>query len=272
MDFYTTIGVVSSAITIADKKKSIDSLLKKIFKYINNGSTNIIIFGAGGTGKTTLSKTLIGETIHEHIYNETPNIEKLKISHGVFGNYLVAPGQERRVERYWPDLFRRLNKGQITGIINVVSYGYHSMDIGNNSYKSTTYFDNESEMEFINKYLDKKREDELKYLKKISEQIKNTDKKFWLITLVNKQDLWWDEKDLVEAYYTNGEYDSVIEEIFSSKGKNNFIHEYVSCSLTPCNFAFGKDLEVKTTSGYDLPLQQNNYNNFINLLYTLIDG
>lgn len=272
MDFFTTIGGVSSLITIADKKKKINSFLTKIIKYIKSGKTNIIIFGAGGTGKTTLSKTLTNQDIVDHKYNETPNVEKIKIDKDVFGNYLVAPGQQRRVERYWPELFRKLNKGEVAGIINVVSYGYHSIEIGNNSYKSTNYFNDENKREFIKKYTELKRVEEINYLKKIAEQIKNTEKKFWIITLVNKQDLWWSEKENVEDYYTNGEYNKIIQDIFQAKGQNNLVHEFISCSLTPCNFNIGKDLEVKTVSGYDVPLQQNNYGNFVNLLNTLING
>ncbi|MGP4846892.1 EutP/PduV family microcompartment system protein, partial [Marinobacter sp. 1Y8] len=148
MDFYTVAGGISSAITIADKKKHISSFLIKIRKYIQSGRTNIIIFGAGGTGKTTLSKILTHQDIVDHKYNETATIEKIKIAQNVFGDYLVAPGQELRVEMHWPELFRKINKGEIAGIINVVSYGYHSIEIAN-SYKSTKYFNNESEESFI---------------------------------------------------------------------------------------------------------------------------
>jgi len=228
MDFFTTIGAISSAVTIAEQKNKINKNISKILHFVKNGTCRIIVFGAGGTGKTTLSKILSNNEVSDFTYNETPNIEKVKLDSDVYGHFLVAPGQERRVERYWPELFRKLSNNKITGIINVVSSGYHSIEIGNNSYKTTTYYDKERENHFLEDYLTLKKETELEYLKKISEHIKSTEHKFWMFTLVNKQDLWWDNKEDVQSSYTNGKYNEVIESIF--KAKALIIHKHVGCN------------------------------------------
>jgi ABC-type uncharacterized transport system YnjBCD ATPase subunit len=134
MDFFTTVGLASSAITLAKEGKSLKSLIKKLGKFIKDGKCVVIIFGTGGTGKTTLAYILSGKDIEDFKYHETPNIEKVNLNQDIWGHYLVAPGQKRRVERYWPDLFRKLSSGKIAGVINVVSYGYHSIDLENRSY------------------------------------------------------------------------------------------------------------------------------------------
>ena len=92
-----------------------------------------------------------------------------------------------------------------------------------------------------------------------------------MITLVNKQDLWWDKKEEVKDHYVNGEYNKVIEDIFSSKGKSNFVHEYVSCALVNYNFKIGKDFSKETVQGYDEPLKQSNLKNFVNILKSLMN-
>uniref|UniRef100_UPI00404B1217 hypothetical protein n=1 Tax=Gelidibacter sp. TaxID=2018083 RepID=UPI00404B1217 len=271
IDFYVAAGAISSAITITQQGHKFNKSIDKIIRYIAKGSCRIIIFGAGGTGKTTLSHILSNTPITDFNYSETPTIEKVKINSNIIGHYLVAPGQERRVERYWPELYRKLGKDQITGIINVVSNGYHSIEIGNLSYKTTSYYEKESKSKFLEKYLTIQKEKEIDYLKKISEQIKTTKNKFWMITLVNKQDLWWDKKDSVKDYYVNGKYNNIIEDIYSSKGNSNFVHEYVSCALINNNFKIGSDFCKETVKGYDEPTKQENLNNFVKKLNSLIN-
>ena len=272
MDFFITVGAISSAITIAEQGNKLKKTLNRVIHFIANGKCRIIIFGSGGIGKTTLSYVLSNKEITDFEYKETINIEKVDLNSEIFGHYLVAPGQERRIERYWPELFRKIGSNKINGIINVVSYGYHSLDIGNNSYKTSTYYNNEvDDDKFLENYLNIQQEKEIRYLKKTVEHIKSTEKKIWMITLVNKQDLWWDRKEEVQEHYINGEYNSVIEEIYKSKGEMNFVHEYVSCSLLNSNFRIGNDFGRNTIQGYDEPLKRANYGNFLNTLNSLIN-
>ena len=272
MDFFITVGAISSAITIAEQGNKLKKSLNKIIHFIANGKCRIIIFGSGGTGKTTLAYVLANKEITDFQYKETINIEKVELNSNIYGHYLVAPGQERRIDRYWPELFRKIGSDKVNGIINVVSYGYHSIDIGNESYKTSTYYNNEpDEASFLTNYLKIQQEKEIKYLKKAAEHIKNTEKKIWMITLVNKQDLWWDNKEEVKDYYLNGEYNSIIEDIYKSKGEMNFVHEYVSCSLFNSNFKIGNDFAKKTIQGYDEPLKRGNYSNFLETLNSLMN-
>lgn len=270
MDFFTTVGFVSSAITIAEKGTLLKSITSKISHYLKNGNYVVLVFGSGGTGKTTLSGILTGHDITDFNYQESSNVEKVNLEGDIWGYFLVAPGQDRRVERYWPELFRKLGAGKVAGVINVVSYGYHSADIGEISYKESIYYSTKRDKQFLKDYLNTKRKHEIELLNKISEQIKNAPNKFWMITLVNKQDLWWKERKVVKNYYTNGVYNQIINQIIKSKGSSNFIHEYISASITHSNFRIGKDFQKEIAAGYDEPIRLNNFNNFVKLLNKLL--
>ncbi len=270
MDFLTTIGFASSVITIAEKGKGIDVKLKNFVRKVLKGDYIIVIFGAGGNGKTSLAYTLNQEELDNLNYKETHNTEQLKMNSDIWGHFLVAPGQERRIERYWADLLTKISTGKIAGVINVVSYGYHSVDIGNKSFKDTSYFNADRIDNFLDDFLKEKRREEIRYLKKIAEHIKTAPNKVWMLTLVNKQDLWWNKQKEVENFYKNGEYNAIIEDIVSSRGTNHFLHEYISCSLFSCNFQIGSDFTKRTVEGYDEPLRRANYNNFVENLNSLL--
>ena len=60
------------------------------------------------------------------VFNESPNIEEFKRpGEGVF-KIRVVPGQKRRREQIWPMFMAGLAEGKTVGIINVVSFGYHT--------------------------------------------------------------------------------------------------------------------------------------------------
>ncbi len=88
-----------------------------------------------------------------------------------------------------------------------------------------------------------------------------------MITLVTKQDLWWNHRHELSDHYRNGEYETLIQSIRNKRGSNKFIHEYLSASLVLENFVSGaKELLVPTTEGYDQRIKSAN---FVNLLRTI---
>lgn len=88
-----------------------------------------------------------------------------------------------------------------------------------------------------------------------------------MITLVTKQDLWWNERNKVKDHYMNGEYNSTIEKVMGRRGRNNFAHEYVSASLVLSNFSTSSgELLAPNTAGYDQNIQLEN---LLNLFKTV---
>src|SRR3546814_13014133 len=89
-----------------------------------------------------------------------------------------------------------------------------------------------SNSEFLFAYSNNRRETEIEFLNKLLHGLIAASNKFWMITLVNKQDLWWDRRDEVHRHYNNGQYRDIIEEFTNKKGSINFQHEFIPVCLT----------------------------------------
>jgi hypothetical protein len=163
---------------------------------------------------------------------------------------LAAPGQPRRVEHDWPALYKRLATGEAFGLINVVAYGYHSFDLA--SYKEhDVYGDGMTPSDFVKKYAEAMRTLELDLLQKLINGLSAATPQ-WMLTLVNKQDLWWHEKTAVRKHY-DGEYSAKVAVLEKRIGNANFKHEVVPVSFTMVNLNSDGSALAKTNSGYDLP-------------------
>jgi energy-coupling factor transporter ATP-binding protein EcfA2 len=247
-----------------------------LFKRIKEGELAIAIFGAGGTGKSTLGKYLSGTLENNQLssgYQESISIEKYTLESNVIGSAIVVPGQERRQDS-WDDLLRTISQGKISLIINVVSWGYHSF--GELSYQqSSLYKSGITNQEFLEVYTEEHRQEELQALTKITPHLSIADskkRKILFITLVTKQDLWWNERSKIQDYYQKGEYENKIQTIRNKLGSSNFIHEYCSASLVLENFISGEnELLVPTTQGYDERLKFANLRNFLNVIESLCE-
>jgi hypothetical protein len=267
MDFFVVLGGVSSAITIADQRKKIQSKIATYQRYLVEGKLTVGVFGAGGVGKTTLAKYLTGDSTYIHpAYEESATDEKKKIGKNIIGHFWVAPGQERKMDTYWPEMYREISRGKVQRIINVVSYGYHSVDPKINYTEMKNYFEEGiSQEEFLMKYLEDRRKLEIKTIADLSHRIKDSKNPVSLITLVTKQDLWWKDRDSVSEHYLNGAYNRCIEDILAQKGKEGFQHEYISISLVSNNFNIGNEIFKEIEAGYDENLRQANLNHFVSI-------
>lgn len=185
------------------------------------------------------------------------------------GSVIVVPGQERR-EDTWDDLLRSLVSGKVKLIIHVVSWGYHSF--GEFGYTQHRLYQRGMTTErFVEEYAGDRRNRELGVLRKIEPHLSIADqKKTIMITLVTKQDLWWNDRLAVKEHYTNGDYERQIQEIRNRRESSNFVHEYLSASLVMKNLiSWANELLIPTTQGYDQRLRVTNFRNFLNAIETL---
>lgn len=253
-----------------EERDTILQMAKKLAIRLANRSANLVIFGTGGVGKTTLGLLLSGNFDPEKKsldYIESENTEKLSLKSKLYGTIFVGAGQRRRREVTWNALFQGLSKGEFVGIINVVAWGCHSIERlasyeEHGIYKNwRSQYPNAGHLsvsEFATMYLDLRRGEELEALEYIKPYIEASEGKVWMLTIVAKQDLWWDERYIVQNYYQNGEYDNIISSIVRKRGAANFFHEYVSASFKWQNLATDREILKATCAGYDEGIQRAN--------------
>ncbi|MFM7475681.1 MAG: ATP-binding cassette domain-containing protein [Microcystis aeruginosa] len=270
--FVETIEAIGTGVGVIEISEKLFPTFKRIFDLLKNGELKIAIFGAGGTGKSTLGKLLSGEFELSGLlqtYQESISIEQYKLESNKIGSVIVAPGQKRR-EDTWDDLLRTLVGGKIKLIIHVVSWGYHSF--GEFSYTQHWLYQSGMTLEeFLREYAAVCRNRELDVLRRIEPHLSIADqRKTVVITLVTKQDLWWNNRLEVNKHYVEGAYEQLIQNIRNQRGANNFIHEYRSTSLVMENFLSGdNELLIPTTQGYDQRLKVANFRYFLNAIESL---
>ncbi len=109
---------------------------------------------------------------------------------------------------------------------------------------------------FMGKYAAKRRTEELEMLDRVISGFSTTTRPMWMITVVNKEDLWWANRADVRRYYETGAYGQAIEKFQRHAGARSFQHEFVPCALTLQNLQTGSGQVVASTaSGYDLQRQ-----------------
>lgn len=270
--FVETIETISTGLGVVEISKSVFPTFKKIYKRIKNGQMNIVIFGAGGCGKSTLGKLLSGQDEMSLIptYQESITTETYKLENEQIGAILVAPGQQRRQDT-WGDLLQDLSRGKFQLIVHVVSAGFHSFGEGIPYNRHVVYQQGMTKEQFINAYQKDCYQKEIDVVKKLIPHLSIIpNKKVRMLTLVTKQDLWWSQREEVKDYYEQGEYANLIHEITQQTGRQNFIHEYASASLIIENlFSGAGELLIPTTAGYDQRLRIGNFSYMLNIIKQL---
>jgi hypothetical protein len=180
---------------------------------------------------------------------------------------VIAPGQEHRRDLFWGDLESDIAKGAYHGIIVVSAYGYHALGL---SYRNHRLFKGDTK-QFLTDYLKERRDDEKTVLQRLEPFIKSCPDPFWMMTLVTKQDIWFDQQTAVESHYRDGDYGKLLAKIQNAKGAQNFRHEFVLASLVVNNFRTteGEGLAA-TVAGYDLPRQVASARKLIETLSALM--
>lgn len=264
----------------------------------------IYVCGAGGTGKSSAGEFLkTGKVDQRRIYYASGITEKYDFRNDPHSSIYVVPGQKEDHEGEWDDMFQKITQGKVRGVVNVVSYGYHVKRV--TSYADTSAYkelrnergtEGETTVEiptslFIARYNRKNRKRERDLLRELIPYFRAARQKPWLVTLVTKQDLWWNERQEVRYHY-EGEKDAsnekekdrkeqdkeeryreVIDEFRREIGPD-FRHIYASVSFVIQNFWLGErsPLLALNCEGYDQGLQFANQNDFVWRLSQMTTG
>lgn len=223
----------------------------------NAAQHGVLVLGPGGVGKSTLGRLLSGQVTpifdEPTRYDESLNTESYPLEGATDIEMVVAPGQSRRRDATWGGLLNELASGAFRGLIFVVSHGYGNHGLGEHTgYQDHPLFKGRKD-EFLQAFLEHNRSEEFQIIRELVPHIKPpAGGKFWMLTLVTKQDLWWDDRAEVEAAYSVGAYGAEIKKLQDAHGVRLFRHELALASLVISNFKTGRGEVLKeNTAGYD---------------------
>jgi energy-coupling factor transporter ATP-binding protein EcfA2 len=157
----------------------------------------VLVFGNTGAGKTQLIESLektAPKAIDAITRTAVVTRHRLKIERKPFV-FIDTPGEyrDKRLEA-----IREAIKAPVDGVMNVVSYGYDEGHLG----KDEAIVRGQINAE----YLAKRRKRELELIGEWAPDLIADSPGTWLITVVTKADLWWEERDRVIKHYTKGPY------------------------------------------------------------------
>jgi energy-coupling factor transporter ATP-binding protein EcfA2 len=187
------------------KKQGTFEKLKTVFKK----KPIVLLLGATGAGKSNLLQSLYLERpeaiarSNRTVYPE-PKLLTIKGKHPY--RFIDTPGdsflKDGRVEAIRKAMSAR---GGISGVINVVSYGYHEYHVPEGKvFLADGAIDPH--------YLEQHRQYELDQLDEWTPLLGSPVTIKWLITVVTKADLWWNDREEVEKYYKKGPYYAALKD------------------------------------------------------------
>ena len=254
-------------------KHEIAAQLVKLHDWLSGATKSkdhrgVLIIGSGGVGKSTTGRFLSGDGVRlaesTGKYDESLGAERYLLDDDPNVELIVPPGQKHRRDATWGQLQQTISAGGYRGIILPSSYGYHSL--GQISYKHHRLYKGEKAA-FMEAFLNECQADELAVLNRLSPHFSASDRKFWVVSLVTKQDLWWDRRSEVESHYREGKYGRLMAQITKRIGPDKFRHEAVFTSFVISNFTTGHGEVLATTvAGYDHNHQAESLRRFVNTL------
>lgn len=155
----------------------------------------VLVVGESGSGKTQFINVLraIGGTVK----TSTMNVRTVTVPlpNGRKVDFVDTPGQQT-LESQRRAAINAINRNDYDGIVNIVCYGYQVNDstkeddvfqVGTDNVKSA--------------YLENNRQLELNQVGEWLPRIDSVKRLEWVLTIVNKADIWYENKQEVMAYY-----------------------------------------------------------------------
>lgn len=184
----------------------IKSLVKYRNRYLHK-TQRIVVYGVSGVGKTEFLHCILGGNFSNGRRTQDIIEYSFELPDGHQVIFIDTPGHPT-MSAVREQLQRDYTKCKISGIINIVSNGFHSTPETpeSDAFKVGT---NEIKDEYLreNIKLEHNQLSEWEKYVKAENQVK------WFMTIVNKADLWYDKHDDVMEYYCAGEYYNAIKGI-----------------------------------------------------------
>lgn len=241
-------GAVKAGHQIIDDDKRA-ALIKKI-KLLIRSNRKIVVFGISGAGKSQFINSLKRNL---QIAERTLSTEK--IAHEIEDFPIIfidTPGHSERSTFRKKEVTDILRNG-VEGIINVVSYGYEE----NLESETANIFQPNGAVK--ESFLNQNRKAEIERLSEWLPLIQPNDIR-WMINLVTKADIWWENLAEANQYYEKGDY----SEAFKSISNYTHVLTVPYCSIIKPYYG------VKTSGAFGEIEKAQMYNYLVHLLLNLL--
>lgn len=202
-------SVASVAMEVADlsTKDKAKILANKLF----TKRIKVAVYGDSGVGKSQFLRMITGKNSYLLVSERTRNIERHNVTlrSGRKLQLIDMPGHESN-KTVRDQILNEITRGKIDGVINIVDYGYQDSELlqadPSSAFKTGS---NEVKPE----YLRDNRKREIKRTQEFIDRIGPDVRLKWVITVINKADVWHKERKEVIDYYTSGEYYTITQAI-----------------------------------------------------------
>ncbi len=198
--------------------------MQAVFRLAKDGRLNIFVIGCGGTGKTSFSKYTVGKNTEQvpskHIsttVRRRDSGQKLES----FARIYDYPGQPSRFKKEFNNDWKAFNSSRRNIVLHCCAYGYHSDwgQGGSFGEKPEALAPTTTDMQTA---LADCREAELRFARDLLSKCELYKHRLDMLTLILKQDLWFDRFDEAGTFHSN-EYMPIVEEY--ARNRDNFTHE-----------------------------------------------
>lgn len=211
----------------------------------------VLVYGASGAGKSEFCRAFLEKPVTEvkpkrtHMYEEFDWV----FEDGNKIRFLDLPGNKVYEDRR-NKVLKKISKKNY-GIINVVSYGYHEapgardvkiFKVPNDASEKIPVIDTQ----YHKLNLDMELEQAKEWIKCLGDSYRTNLR--WVVTVLNKADVWWNDIDMIRNYYSeDGAYSKAVYEKHGSVQ----IDAYPYCSIIepfgskPMVLTFGERDKIK---------------------------
>ncbi len=205
MKFLTLLETSKEAIEMVNEAPENYHKIVKLFNRYCRSTIRILVVGESGTGKSQFLSTVCKkkEFVSDSTMVSYPCL--LELPNGRMVEFIDTPGQQS-LEPERKRSIKDITRKKYSGIINLVCYGYQATE----ETETSLVFQGDVIRE---SYLKDNREKELKQLEEWLSEIDKDSNVQWVLTIINKADVWWEMKDDVVSYYNDTKYGAKLKEL-----------------------------------------------------------